>query len=175
MPEQTSNDSGEANFDLSMANLEPSAYRLSFLAEGFEKEGGRSVAAGAEVLVSPRAWLVGVKPDGDFSYVHQGSKRSAQFLAVDPQLKPIAVDHLKLKLAECRYVSVLTQKPNGNYAYESVLKEIPVSEDELSIPDKGLAWSLNTTQPGDFAARLYDASTVISSPMFVTPWPVPET
>ena len=65
----------QATFDLGMANLEPSAYRLSFLAEGFEKEGGRSVTAGTEVLVSPRAWLVGVKPDGDFSYVHLGSQR----------------------------------------------------------------------------------------------------
>ena len=156
LPDQTTGDAGEAAFDLSMANLEPSAYQLSFLAEGFEKEGGRSVTAGAEALVSPRAWLVGVKPDGDFSYVHLGSKRTAQFLAVDSQLKPISVDHLKLKLAERRYVSVLVQKPNGNYAYESVLKEIPVSEEAVAIPAQGLAWPLATAQPGDFAARLYD-------------------
>jgi len=154
--DQTTDDSGAATFDLSMANLEPSAYQLSFLAEGFEKEGGRSVTAGAEVLVSPRAWLVGVKPDGDFSYVRQGSKRSAQFLAVDSHLKPISVEHLKIKLVEQRYVSVLVQKPNGNYGYESVLKEIPVSENEIAIPDQGLPWPLDTTQPGDFAARLYD-------------------
>ncbi len=156
LPDQTTNDAGEATFDLSMANMEPSAYQMSFLAEGFEKEGGRSVTAGVEVLVSPRAWLVGVKPDGDFDYVHLGSKRMANFLAVDSQLKPIGVDRLKLKLAERRYVSVLTQKPNGNYAYESVLKEIPVSEEAVTIPAGGLDWPLNTTQPGDFAARLYD-------------------
>jgi alpha-2-macroglobulin len=156
LPDQTTDDAGATSFDLSMANLEPSAYRLSFLAEGFEKEGGRSVTAGAEVLVSPRAWLVGVKPDGDFSYVHLGSQRVAQFLAVDSHLKPISVDHLKLKLAERRYVSVLVQKPNGNYGYESVLKEIPVSEEEVAILEKGFAWPLKTAQPGDFAARLYD-------------------
>jgi uncharacterized protein YfaS (alpha-2-macroglobulin family) len=156
LPDQTTDDSGSATFDLSMANLDPSAYQLSFLAEGFEKEGGRSVTGGAEVLVSPRAWLVGVKPDGDFSYVHLNSKRVAQFLAVDPQLKPLSVEHLKLKLAERRYVSVLVQKPNGNYAYESVLKEIPVTEEEIAIPEPGLAWPLHTDQPGDFAARLYD-------------------
>ncbi|MCE0483690.1 MAG: alpha-2-macroglobulin family protein, partial [Methylacidiphilales bacterium] len=156
LPDQTTSDSGEATFDLSSANLEPSAYQLSFLAEGFEKEGGRSVTAGATVLVSPRAWLVGMKPDGDFSYVHLNSKRTAQFIAVDSQLKQTAVDHLKLKLVELRYISVLVQKPNGNYGYESVLKEIPVNEEELAIPDKGLAWPLNTTQPGDFVARLYD-------------------
>ncbi|MCE0498348.1 MAG: alpha-2-macroglobulin family protein [Methylacidiphilales bacterium] len=156
LPDQTTDDSGSATFDLGLQNMEPSAYRLSFLAEGFEKEGGRSVTAGAEVLVSPRAWLVGVKPDGDFSYVHLGSRRSAQFLAVDSQLKPVSVEHLKMKLVERRYVSVLVQEPNGNYAYQSVLKEIPVGEEEISIPPPGLAWPLNTTRPGDFAARLYD-------------------
>jgi uncharacterized protein YfaS (alpha-2-macroglobulin family) len=156
LPEQKTDDSGVTSFDLSMANLEPSAYRLSFLAEGFEKEGGRSVTAGADVLVSPRAWLVGMKPDGDFSYVHLNSQRTVRFLAVDPTLKPISVEHLKLKLAERRYVSVLVQKPNGNYAYESVLKEIPISEEEIAIADKGLDWPLKTALPGDFAARLYD-------------------
>jgi len=156
LPEQTSSDSGEATFDLELADMEPSAYRLSFLAEGFEKEGGRSVTAGVSVLVSPRAWLVGVKPDGDFSYVHLGSKRTAQFLAVDPQLKPVSAEHLTMKLVELRYVSVLTQKPNGNYAYQSVLKEIPSGEEQLAISDKGLAWPLHTDQPGSFAARLFD-------------------
>jgi uncharacterized protein YfaS (alpha-2-macroglobulin family) len=156
LPEQTTDDAGNATFDLSMANLEPSAYRLSFLAEGFEKEGGRSVTAGSEVLVSPRSWLVGVKPDGDFSYVHLGSQRTVKFLAVDPQLKPVSEQHLKLKLTERRYVSVLVQRPNGNYAYQSVLKEIPVSEAEVAIPEAGLSWPLVTSQPGDFAARLYD-------------------
>jgi uncharacterized protein YfaS (alpha-2-macroglobulin family) len=156
LPDQTTDDAGKTTFDLTMANLEPSAYQLSFLAEGFEKEGGRSVTAETEVLVSPRAWLVGFKPDGDFSYVHLNSQRAAQFLAVDSQLTPISVAHLKMKVAEERYVSVLVQQPNGNYGYQSVLKEIPVSEEEVAIPDKGLAWPLNTTQPGDFAARLYD-------------------
>jgi uncharacterized repeat protein (TIGR01451 family) len=156
VPGQVTDDAGNATFDLSMAGDEQSAYRLSFLAEGFEKEGGRSVTTGAEVLVSPRAWLVGVKPDGDFGYVHLNSALSAQFLAVDSHLKAISVEHLKMKLAQRQYVSVLVQKPNGNYGYESVLKENPVSETELAISDKGLAWALDTRQPGDFAARLYD-------------------
>ncbi len=156
LPEQTTNDSGQATFDLSLANFDPSAYRLSFLAEGFEKEGGRSVTAGAEVLVSPRTWLVGFKPDGDFSYVHLNSQRVANFIAVDSQLKPIRVEHLRLKVTEWRYVSVLVQKPNGNYAYQSVAKTIPVSEEDVAIPEKGLAWPLPTNQPGEFFARLYD-------------------
>jgi uncharacterized repeat protein (TIGR01451 family) len=156
LPDQTTDDSGQATFDLGLANLERSAYQLSFLAEGFEKEGGRSVTTGQEVLVSPRDWLVGVKPDGDFGYVHAGSARSAKFLAVDSRLEPVSVEHLKLKVVEDRYVSVLVQKPNGNYGYESVLKEVPVSEQELAISAKGLDWPLDTTQPGDFVATLDD-------------------
>jgi uncharacterized repeat protein (TIGR01451 family) len=156
LPEQKTDDQGAAAFDLSMPDLGSSAYQLTFLAEGFEKEGGRSVTAGASVLVSPRAWLVGVKPDGDFGYVQLGSKRSARFIAVDPQLHSTSAEHLKLKLAERRYVSVLVQKPNGNYGYESVLKEIPVRDQEIAIPTAGLDWPLETSQPGDFAARLYD-------------------
>ncbi len=156
LPDQTTDDAGTATFDLKMASLEPSAYRLSFFSEGFEKEGGRSVAAGADVLVSPRAWLLGYKPDGDFSYVHRRSARAVTFIAVDSALKKIGVEHLRLKLAERHFVSVLVQKPNGNYAYESVLKESPVSEEELAVSDQGLAWPLQDAQPGDFAARVYD-------------------
>ncbi|MEJ0001426.1 MAG: alpha-2-macroglobulin [Verrucomicrobiota bacterium] len=156
LPDQTTSDDGAATFDLKLAGLEPSACRLSFFAEGFEKEGGRSVAAGAEVLVSPRAWLAGYKPDGDFSYVKANSRRTVRFIAVDPRLRFTAVGHLTLKLSELRYVSVLVQKPNGNYAYESVLKEIPSGEQALAIPERGLDWPLVTAAPGDFAARLYD-------------------
>jgi uncharacterized protein YfaS (alpha-2-macroglobulin family) len=156
LPEQTTDENGNATFDLSMANLQPSAYRLSFLTEGFEKEGGRSVTAGSEVLVSPRAWLVGTKPDGDLSYVKLNSRRSVMFLAVDPHLNPTSVSHLKLQIVERRFVSVLVQQPNENYAYQSVLKEIPTGEEDIGIPAKGVAWPLWTMHPGDFAARLYD-------------------
>ena len=161
LPDQTTDDAGKTTFDLTMANLEPSAYRLSFFSEGFENEGGRSVSAGAEVLVSPRTWLAGYKIDGDFGYVKFASKRTVHFIAVDPRLNQIAVDHLKLKLVQLRYVSVLAQKPNGNYAYDSVLKETPVSEQDMAIAVTGEDWTLKTAQPGDFVARLYDESNAL--------------
>ncbi len=61
-----------------------------------------------------------------------------------------------MNVTERRYVSVLVQQPNGNYAYQSVEKILPVSETELAIPAKGLDWPLPTTEPGDFEAKLYD-------------------
>ena len=156
LPEQTTNDAGVATFELETTDLQPSAYQLSFLAEGFEKEGGRSVTAYTGVLVSPSAWLLGTKPDGDFSYVDHDSKRSVRLLAIDPWLKPVAEDHLTLKLVERRYVSVLVQQPNGNYGYESVMKEIPVEQKSIAVSAGGTDWPLETKAPGDFAARFYD-------------------
>jgi alpha-2-macroglobulin len=158
LTDQTTDDSGQTTFDLATKDIQPSAYALSFLAEGYEKEGGRSVAAYANVLVSPSPWLLGTKPDGDFGYVTHGSKRSVRLLAVDPGLKPVAVEHLTLKLVEIRHVSVLTQQSNGNYAYESILKEIPVKNDVVPVPAGGIDWPLATGEPGDFAARFYDDS-----------------
>ena len=158
LTDQTTGDSGQATFDLATKDIQPSAYALSFLAEGYEKEGGRSVAAYANVLVSPSPWLLGTKPDGDFGYVTHGSKRNVRLLAVDPDLKPVAVGHLTLKLLELRHVSVLTQQANGNYAYESILKEIPVKNDVVPVPAGGADWPLVTGEPGDFAARFYNDS-----------------
>ena len=156
LPEQETNDDGEAVFALDAVGMEPTAYQLSFLSEGFEKEGGRSVTAYASVLVSPSSWLLGTKPDGNFSYVDNGSRRSVRLLAVDPHLKPIAVDHLTVKLVERRHVAVLVQQPNGNYGYESVLKELPVDQKEIAVVAGGSNWPLETAAPGDFAARFYN-------------------
>ena len=78
LPEQVTDDNGAATFVLDATGMEPSAYQLSFLAEGFEKGGGRSVTAYAGVLVSPSRWLLGTKPDGDLGYVDANSKRSVR-------------------------------------------------------------------------------------------------
>ena len=156
LPDGDTNENGESIFALDAVGMEPSAYQLSFLAEGFEKEGGRSVTAYAGVLVSPSPWLLGTKSDGDLSYVKKGGQRAVRLLAVDPHLTSIAVEHLQLKLVERRYVAVLVQQPNGNYGYESVLKESPIATKEVVVPAGGTEWPLETSAPGDFAARFYN-------------------
>ena len=156
LPEQDTDANGAALFALDATGMEASAYQLSFLAEGFEKAGGRSVTAYVGVLVSPSPWLLGTKPDGDLTYVDHDSRRSVRLLAVDPHLKPIAIDHLTLKLAERRYVAVLEQEPNGNYGYESVLKEIPVEQAQIALAAGGTDWPVKSDVPGDYAARFYN-------------------
>ncbi len=156
----TTNDQGLAELDFNLARFDASAYRLTYVARGFEKEGGRSVAIGSEILVSARPWLVGFKTDGDLRFIHRNSQRTVELLAVDPHLRPFAAGNLKLVLSEQYYLSVLTKKENGNYAYQSVLKEREVETKILTLAAVSQKWIVPTGRTGDFIARLYDSQNV---------------
>ncbi len=120
----STDDSGDAEFTSTCKRFVGRAYRLSILARAFEAEGGRNVAAQNSAIVSDAPYLVGVKPDGDLSFVQRGSSRAAQWLAVNQQLNPVAADNLTLDWVQRKYVSVLTQQGNGTFSYVSRLKEV---------------------------------------------------
>ncbi len=151
LQDQRSDDKGAAEFDLNLERFDKATYRLRFAAEGFEAEGGRSVVSESSVLVSPLDFLIGYKPDGDLRYVNRGAARSVELIAIDSALKKVAVSQLKTQLLELRYVSVLTQQPNGTYKYESVRKEIPLGSRTLNLPAAGHRYVLPTDKPGEFA------------------------
>jgi len=144
-------DQGHAEFDLDLKKYADATYRLDFLAKAYEPEGGRSVAATAETLVSSNAWLVGYKAVDDLSYIKRGSPRAVHLVAIDPQTKSIELKGLTAQLIERRYVSVLTKEDSGVYKYESRLKEVPISAKPLVIPAGGLDYPLPTDKPGDYA------------------------
>ncbi len=156
----TTDDDGNAEFELGLDRYAKATYRLHFLARVFEPEGGRSVAADTASLVSELPWLVGFKPDGDMGYVSKGAKRVVNLIAIDPKAKKIAVNDLKLELVERRYVSVLVKQANGTYKYESKAKEIPVKESALAIPAAGFNLTLATDAPGNFFFRIRNAEGV---------------
>ena len=66
---------GEAEFDLNLGRFARATYRLHFLAQGFEADGGRGVTAETAQLVSNLPYLVGYKADGDLGYVSRGAGR----------------------------------------------------------------------------------------------------
>lgn len=150
LPDQQTDAEGNASFDLNLGRFAAATYRLSFLAEGYEAEGGRGVNSESSVLVSPLEYLVGYKADGSLRYIKKGATRSIEFIAIDPALKKTAVTNLKAQVIEQRYVSVLTQQSNGTYKYQSVRKEIAVSKNDISISAQGLQYPLPTSQPGDY-------------------------
>ena len=155
--EVTTDTDGRANFDMKLERFERGIYRLRFVAEGFEPEGGRSVMADASALVSPAPFLVAYKPDGDFDYLKKDSQRSVHVVAIDPKLQQVASADLESELLEFRYVSVLTKQENGTFAYQSVKKEISREKQPLAIPAAGLTVKLPTAEPGSFALVIRDS------------------
>jgi alpha-2-macroglobulin len=148
------NEQGHVEFDLDLKKYADATYRLDFLAKAYEAEGGRSVAATAETLVSSNAWLVGYKAADALDYIQRGSPRSVHIVAIDPTTKPIELKGLVAQLIERRYVSVLTKEDSGVYKYESRLKEVPISANPLTIPAAGLDYVLPTDKPGDYAVLI---------------------
>src|SRR5712692_5743046 len=158
LPAATTDAVGEAEFNLGLERFARATYRLRLIAEGYEAEGGRSVTAEAGVVVSTQQFLVGYKPDGDLRYLHKGSERVVEFVVVGPDGKKLAVRRLRLARIRVTYVSVLARQFDGTYKYQSVKRELPVSDAPLAIAATGLAVPLPTTEPGDFALLVRDSA-----------------
>ena len=88
--QQTDGD-GAASFDLDLKRFADVTYRLTFDAEGFEAEGGRSVEDfdSARWFRRCRSSLVG-DADGNLNWITaaNGASRTVQFLGVDRALEP---------------------------------------------------------------------------------------
>ena len=154
----TTNDEGEATFDLGLQRFARATYRLEVETEGFEADGGRGVSSAAVQLVSNMTYLVGWKADGDLNYVSRDARRAAQFIAIDSQAQPAAVEHLKLVRLETRFVSTLIRQNNGTYQYESRRKDVVLNEREVALTRTGLELSLESDAPGYFAYIIADSA-----------------
>ncbi|MFV0675145.1 alpha-2-macroglobulin family protein [Variovorax sp. tm] len=148
---------GKAEFDLRLSRFDAATYQVHVLAKAFEPEGGRSVSAEAQTLVSDLPYLVGVKVDGDTSYVSKGATRNATVIAIDPRAKKTAVADLKMERVERKVLSVLIKQDNGLYRYESRLKEIVLDEKPFAIAAAGNNVALDTSAPGNFAYVMRNA------------------
>ena len=151
-------DKGNATLNVDLDRFTGKAYRLSMLTRVYEAGGGRNVAAQNSVIVSDSPWLVGIKPDGDMSFVRRGTTRAAHWLAVNQKLDPVAADNLTLEWVQRKYVSVLTEQANKTYKYVSRLKEVVRDTRKISIPRGGINIPLRTAEPGDFVFVLRDTS-----------------
>src|SRR5438132_2832500 len=82
--------------------------------------------------------------------------RAVDLIAVDPQLNRIAVENVTLNIIAQEYVSVLKKQENGNYVYESVLKERPAKSEKISVAASGHHYALPTAEPGNYVLELRD-------------------
>lgn len=145
---------GHAEFALDLGKYANATYQLYFLAKAYEAEGGRSVAAAAQTLVSSNDWLVGYRSPDSLDYVSRNATRAIRLVAIGPDAKSIALDGLTAQLIERRYVSVLTKQDSGVYKYASRLKEVPIEAKPLSIAAGGMDYPLPTDKPGNFALAI---------------------
>ena len=157
LPAATTDAAGEAEFRLGLERYARATYRLRLITEGYEAEGGRSVTAEAGAVVSNQPFLVGYKPDGDLRYLHKDAERSVQFVAVGPDGRRHGVRRLRIARLRVTFVSVLARQYDGTYRYQSVKKEMPVTETRVAIADTGLVVVLPTREPGNFALVIRDS------------------
>lgn len=150
------NDSGQAQFDLDLLRFDKATYELSFFAEGFEAEGGRSVTAQTTALISPVNYLIGYKADGDLKYIKQDSERKIDFIAINPELKKQALNNLKIQLLQFTQVSTLVKNSDSTYQYQSVEQSNILSTQPFIINADKTPFTLATDKIGDFAYVIID-------------------
>ncbi|MCW8407484.1 alpha-2-macroglobulin [Legionella sp. PATHC035] len=148
------NDKGEVEFDLNLDRFEKATYQLTFFAEGFESDGGRSVTSQSKTLISPLPYFIGYKPDGDLSFIKQNSDRSVNYIAINPGLDKQAVSDLKIQLVSLHPVTTLVKKTDGTYQYQSVIQSTIVSTAPFNISEQGTDYTLPTQQIGDYSLSI---------------------
>jgi uncharacterized protein YfaS (alpha-2-macroglobulin family) len=154
--QQTTDEAGEAQFDLALERFDKSCFQVSLLIEGFEADGGRSVRSGKSFLVAALPYVVGYKPDAKLDYLGKDTATNVRFMAVGPDLKPFAPKDLMARIIQIKHVSVLTKQESGSYAYVSTQRESMISESRFALPLEGADYTLPTTAAGDFRLELRD-------------------
>ncbi len=158
LAETKTDDKGDAEWNLNLKRFTRATYRLLVVTQGFEAEGGRSVTAETGVLVSSMPYLVGYKADGDLGYVSRNAARGVEFIGINAQAKKTAVSDLKLQHIERKYVSVLTKQSNDTFKYESVKKEVVLSEAPFALAAAGTKTPLPSKEPGAYSLLVRDSA-----------------
>ncbi|HMJ05814.1 MAG TPA: alpha-2-macroglobulin [Chthoniobacterales bacterium] len=154
--EKTTDADGKATVALELERFADATYEMTLSTQGFEADGGRSVSSYNTVLVSALPRVIGYKADCELNYIPKGSAHAIEFIAVDPALHKVAAGTLRFNLVEQNYVSILARQENGNYAFESALKERPVRSEEISLAPEGFSYALPTETPGSFVLEVLD-------------------
>ena len=155
--EQTTDEKGDAVFNLALDRFSDGVFSAEFFTEGFEPDGGRSVRGAQTLLIAPLPYVVGWKADGDLTYIGMDTPRTVKLLAVSPELNPIAVLGLTQRIVHIRHVSVLTKQESGSYSYVSTVREQNVSSAPYDLAVDGPAVTLPTNKAGEYRFELADA------------------
>lgn len=156
LTDSSTDNKGEAQFNLNLQQSMHGTYQLTFYAQGFESAGGRGVSNQVSALVTPLNYLVGYKPDGNLNYLKQNSQHVVHVIAINTTLKQIPLTQLHTQLISIQNVSTLVKKPDDTFTYQSVQVEKPVSQQAFSINDNGSDFVLPTQNIGNYAEVVTD-------------------
>jgi hypothetical protein len=146
---------GLAHFAIPLDRFGEGTYQLDFFVEGFDPGGGRSVSARNRTMIAPLPHLVGFKSDGDLQFIHAGSDRQVNWIAIGPDLAPLALSGLILNHLEIQHLSTLVQQPNGAFKYQTVDREKVITRQPFAIAQAGTGQTLPTEAPGDYALEIH--------------------
>lgn len=163
LPESHTDSAGNVTFDLDLSRFAKATYQLTFNTEGFEAEGGRSVAVQKSILVTPLPYLIGFKKDGGLIYLKQNIDHNIKFIAIDPQLKPTSANNLKFQLLAEQKIVTLVKKPDGLFEYQTVIQKKPLTSTTINIPSQGLDYALPTHDLGDYQLVVSDQNGLMLS------------
>ncbi|MEM7279632.1 MAG: MG2 domain-containing protein, partial [Pseudomonadota bacterium] len=156
LPQRQTDSSGQAQFQFSLDELSDGFYRLAVSAEGFELAGGRSVKSENAIAISANRQMLGIKTDGDLSFVYKDSDRSVSLVAVDSTGAQQPIDKYAVRVDEEQFVSSLIQNDDGSFAYQSVRKYQQISESDLAKTKGAQTLALDTSRPGTYRVRIID-------------------
>jgi len=148
---------GSASFALNLEKYYNAAFNLTFSAEGFEPDSGRSVNASKSIIVSPLDYIIGFKSDSDLKYIKKQTDPRIEFIAISNKAEKIAVSDLNLNLKKISYVNNLVADGSGNYFYQSVPIETDISSSKINITaENGYVYNIPTKEAGDYVVYLTD-------------------
>jgi|GEM_PF-83865 len=159
MQEVQTNNNGQAELKLDaiLSRFDKTIYNLTLFIEAFEKDGGRSVATKLTTLVNPLPYLVGYNPLGDLSFIKHRSKRNVNLIALDANLKIVALPQLTLQVFAKQQIATLTKKLDGSYQYQTVEQLSPASSVPFALIARDNNYQLDTSKIGNFRVVIRDS------------------
>lgn len=157
LPEQHTNEQGEAVFSIPMSQYADTTYHLGLVTQGFDPASGKAVSCIVQALVSPLDALMGWKSDANLNFVRQGEQATVELLWVNNKLEAQNSGPLTLETLRSQSVKTLVRSDNGAYSYRNQPQEKLISSTEIEVPATGLSLNLDSSEPGDKVLLVRDS------------------
>ncbi len=117
-------------------------------------ESGRPVYQGAQTILDPRTFYLGVHNTGPY-YISPGVPQKIQIVAVDPADKPINGFRARISVIRYEWHSVLRQYGSDKaLRYVSERREIPERNDVVTVSDGPAEFSYAVQRSGEYVVRV---------------------